>query len=70
LSYFNRNWNVSTNVNTLLKYKIFASKRDEMTGSWRKLHNEELHNLYSSPGGWHGSEGKYIRPIGRAIREE
>jgi hypothetical protein len=24
-------------------------KRDEMTGDWRKLHNEELHNLYSSP---------------------
>jgi hypothetical protein len=24
-------------------------KRDEETGGWRKLHNEELHNLYSSP---------------------
>jgi hypothetical protein len=24
-------------------------KRDEATGDWRKLHNEELHNLYSSP---------------------
>jgi hypothetical protein len=24
-------------------------KRDEVTGDWRKLHNEELHNLYSSP---------------------
>jgi hypothetical protein len=29
--------------------KIFGPKRDEVTGSWRKLHNEELHNLYSSP---------------------
>jgi hypothetical protein len=28
---------------------IFGRKRDEVTGSWRKLHNEELHNLYSSP---------------------
>jgi hypothetical protein len=28
---------------------IFGPKRDEVTGSWRKLHNEELHNLYSSP---------------------
>jgi hypothetical protein len=29
--------------------RIFEPKRDEVTGSWRKLHNEELHNLYSSP---------------------
>jgi hypothetical protein len=27
---------------------IFGPKRDEVTGGWRKLHNEELHNLYSS----------------------
>jgi hypothetical protein len=27
---------------------IFGPKRDEVTGEWRKLHNEELHNLYSS----------------------
>jgi hypothetical protein len=29
--------------------RIFEPKRDEMTGEWRKLHNEELHDLYSSP---------------------
>jgi hypothetical protein len=29
--------------------KISGSKRDGVTGGWRKLHNEELHNLYSSP---------------------
>jgi hypothetical protein len=29
--------------------RIFGRKRDEVTGGWRKLHNEELHNLYSSP---------------------
>jgi hypothetical protein len=28
---------------------IFGPRRDEVTGEWRKLHNEELHNLYSSP---------------------
>jgi hypothetical protein len=28
--------------------RIFGSKRDEVTGGWRKLHNEELHSLYSS----------------------
>jgi hypothetical protein len=27
--------------------RIFGSKRDEVTGEWRKLHNEELHDLYS-----------------------
>jgi hypothetical protein len=29
--------------------RIFVPKRDEVTGEWRKLHSEELHNLYSSP---------------------
>jgi hypothetical protein len=29
--------------------RIFGPKRDEATAEWRKLHNEELHNLYSSP---------------------
>jgi hypothetical protein len=29
--------------------RIFGLKRDEVTGEWRKLDNEELHNLYSSP---------------------
>jgi hypothetical protein len=29
--------------------RIFEPKRDEVTGEWRKLHNEELHDLYSSP---------------------
>jgi hypothetical protein len=29
--------------------RIFVPKRDEMTGGWRKLQNEELHGLYSSP---------------------
>jgi hypothetical protein len=29
--------------------RVFGLKRDEMVGGWRKLHNEELHNLYSLP---------------------
>jgi hypothetical protein len=34
--------------NRLLR-RIFGPKRDEVIGVWRKLHNEELHDLYSSP---------------------
>jgi hypothetical protein len=40
--------------------RIFAPKRDEETGDWRKLRNEKLHNLFSSPsivrmmGRWEG----------------
>jgi len=29
--------------------RIFGPKRDEVTGEWRKLHNEELSDLYCSP---------------------
>jgi hypothetical protein len=29
--------------------RVFGSKRDEITGEWRKLHKEELNDLYSSP---------------------
>jgi len=29
--------------------RIFGPKRDEVTGEWRKLHNEDLNDLYSSP---------------------
>jgi hypothetical protein len=29
--------------------RVFGPKRDEATGDWRRLHNEELNELYSSP---------------------
>jgi len=29
--------------------RIFGPRRDEITGVWRRLHNEELNDLYSSP---------------------
>jgi hypothetical protein len=30
-------------------WRIFGENRDEVTGEWRKQHNEELHDLYSLP---------------------
>jgi hypothetical protein len=30
--------------------RVLGPKRDEVTGGWKKLHNEELRDLYSSPG--------------------
>jgi hypothetical protein len=29
--------------------RIFGTEKDEVTGEWRKLHNKELRDLYSSP---------------------
>jgi hypothetical protein len=34
--------------NRVLK-RVFGPKRDKVTGEWRKLHNEDLNDLYSSP---------------------
>jgi hypothetical protein len=34
--------------NSVLR-RIFGSKREEVAGGWRRLHNEEFHNVYASP---------------------
>ena len=41
-----RMWN---NITTRDIRRIFGPRRDEVTGEWRRLHNEELSDLYSSP---------------------
>ena len=42
--------------------EIFGPKRVEVTGEWRKLHNEELNGLYCSPNGaWDGVVVKALR---------
>jgi hypothetical protein len=41
-------WSLRVFENRVLR-KIFGPKRDEVTGEWRKLLNEELRDLYSSP---------------------
>jgi hypothetical protein len=66
--------------------RIFGSTRDEMTRGWRKLHNEEFHNLYSMSSAirmvmsrrmrwaWNvarmGRRGMHIRYLGKARRKE
>jgi hypothetical protein len=48
--------------------RIFGLKRDEVTGEWRKLHNEELHNLYSSPGIIRTIKSRRMRWAGHVAR--
>jgi hypothetical protein len=43
------NWSLSLRKGHRLRGRIFGLKRDEVMGGWRKLHNEELCMLYSSP---------------------
>jgi hypothetical protein len=48
--------------------RIFGTKRDEVTGGCRKLHNEELHNLYCSPSIIRMSKSKRMRWAGHVAR--
>jgi hypothetical protein len=48
--------------------RIFGPKRDEVTGSWRKLHNEELHNLYTSPNIIRMIKSRRVRWAGHVAR--
>jgi hypothetical protein len=44
--------------------RIFGPKRDGVMGGWRKLHNQELHNLYSSPSTFRIIKLKRMRWVG------
>ena len=51
-----REWSLTLREETKLRVfenmvlrRIFGPRRDEVTGQWRRLHNEELNDLYSSP---------------------
>jgi hypothetical protein len=46
--------------------RIFGPKRDEVTGGWRKLHNGELHGLYSSPSIIRVIKARRMRWVGHA----
>jgi len=44
--------------------RIFGPKRDEVTGEWRKLHNEELNDWYCSPNTVHVIRLRRMRWVG------
>jgi hypothetical protein len=50
--------------------RIFRPKRDEITGGWRKLHNEKLHNLYSSSSIIRMIKSRRVRWAGHVARNE
>ena len=48
--------------------RIFGPKRDEVTGEWRKLHNEELNDVYCSPNIVRVIKSKRMRYAGHVAR--
>jgi hypothetical protein len=54
-------------MNRVLR-RIFGHKRDEVLGEWKKLHNEELNNLYSSPNIVRVVNSRRIRWAGHVAR--
>ena len=56
-------------LNRVLR-KIFGPKRDEGTGEWRKLHNEELNDMYSSPNIFRVIISRRMSWTGRVARME
>jgi hypothetical protein len=50
--------------------RIFGPKRDEVTGEWRKVHNEEFNDLYSSPHIIRVIRSRRMRWVGHVARME
>jgi hypothetical protein len=48
--------------------KIFGPKRDEVTGEWRRIHNEKLYALYSSPNIIRVIKSRRLRWVGHVAR--
>jgi hypothetical protein len=48
--------------------RIFGPKREEVAEAWRRLHNEELHNLYASPDIIRVNKSKRMRCVGHEVR--
>jgi len=56
------------NILTAYSYAIFGPRRDEVTGEWRRLHNEELNDLYCSPNIVRVIKSRRIRWAGHVAR--
>jgi hypothetical protein len=50
--------------------RVFGPKRDEVTGEWRKLHNEELNDLYSLPNFVRVVKSRRMKWAGHVVRME
>ena len=48
--------------------RIFGPRRDEVTGEWRRLHNEELNDFYSSPSIVRAIKSRRMRWVGHVAR--
>ena len=48
--------------------RIFGPKKNEVTGEWIKLHNEELHDLYCSPNIFRAIKSRRMRWAGHVVR--
>ena len=54
-------------MNRVLR-RIFGTKRDEVTGEWRRLHNEKLYALYSSPNIIRVIKSRSVRGVSHVAR--
>jgi hypothetical protein len=64
---FRKKYRLRVFENRVLK-KMFGPKGDEVTGGWRRLHNEELRDLYSSPSVIRIIKSKRMRWAGHVAR--
>jgi hypothetical protein len=55
-------------LSKFIVWQVFGPKRDEVTGEWRRLHNEELNNLYSSPNIIRVIKSRRMRWVGHVAR--